>query len=95
MPQAKDKRFSPLPSPLQNSQDLQPNVKGIIPEVPYLQEFQHEACSSGRMVRRPKKLISLELKLKLKANFSLAISNCLAKDRKADFDYEHRISQSN
>lgn len=27
-----------LKSP-QNSQDLQPNVKGIIPEIPYLQEF--------------------------------------------------------
>lgn len=39
VPLVEDKPFSPLPSPLQNSQDLQQNVKDIIPAVPYLQEF--------------------------------------------------------
>lgn len=39
VPQVEDKPFSPFTNPLQNSQDLQQNVKDIIPEVPYLQEF--------------------------------------------------------
>jgi len=46
------------------------------------------------MVRRLRKSISRELKLKLKANFSLAISSCLTKDRKADSNYKHGISLS-
>lgn len=79
VPVVEHKPFSPLTSPLQNSQDLQQNVKDIIPEVRYLQEFWRAACSNGRRVLRPKKSIALELKLKLKANFLLVISNCLTK----------------